>query len=278
MSNNLSDNEILKIFQKTEIFHGSLNSNSILFKLTYKNDFLYFLLYDYKSLYFSKQSNEEILSLNKLLNNSLEFTQLSSLISFLKDNLITQSQSLEITQSNSDKGDFLFYFERLVDILVVKYQFICAENGSYELMQKLFIRPMNNILLSLSAALNNGISLSDIGKLVDNNFMDKKVPFTKEMEQLTIKSSIKVNEIKEDLQEETKESSSNNIGKIKNGIKIKNSKKRNYEKAKFIVSDSESESKEDNQKKSEINEEKEEKEENNNEKFKVKKKKKMKFI
>ena len=39
MSNNLSDNEILKIFQKTEIFHGSLNSNSILFKLTYKNDF-----------------------------------------------------------------------------------------------------------------------------------------------------------------------------------------------------------------------------------------------
>lgn len=276
MSNNiLSDNEILKIFQKTEIFHGSLDSNSILFKLTYKNNFLYFLLYDYRSLYFSKQSSEEILTLNKLLNSSLEFTQLSSLISFLKDNLITQSQSLEIAKTKSDKGNFIFYFEQLVDILVVKYQFICSENNSYELMQKLFIRPMNNILLSLSAALNNGISLSDMSKLVDNNFIGKKVPFTKEMEQLTIKSSIKVNEIKEDFLEETKESNSSHIGKAMNGNKVKNTKKRIYEKAKFIASDSESESKEDYQKKAEINEEKEE---NNNEKCKVKKKKKMKFI
>ena len=105
-----SNKELLSIFSPSELFHSIIDDTSVLFRFIYKSATLNFLLYDYKSLYYCSHSNEEILSITKSLNPSLEYDSLLSLVILLKDNLVS-SEGLSITKiTNENKTIFTFEF------------------------------------------------------------------------------------------------------------------------------------------------------------------------
>ena len=95
-------------FIKGEMYHGILvnqkeinkiksSEKTVLFKFFYFQNKLYFILYDYVDIYFSITEDKDILDTNKSLNSSLEFKDISSLIDFLKENLIIKNKNLIIT-------------------------------------------------------------------------------------------------------------------------------------------------------------------------------------
>ena len=142
-------------FLKGEMYHGILvdpkeinkinsKEKTILFKFFYHQNKLFFILYDYTNIYYSIIEDKEILENNKKLNPSLEFKDLYSLISFLKENLILQNKNLIIIFEEKDKNKenesnenintenveniyYEFMLNSMVDILSIKWIFKCQK-------------------------------------------------------------------------------------------------------------------------------------------------------
>ena len=245
-------------FIKGEMYHGIvINSKEInkikstektvLFKFFYQKNSLFFVLYDYLNIYYSINEDKEILELNKLLNPSLEFKDLYSLISFLKDNLIIQNKNIIITFEEKDKENesnenintenidkiyYEFMLNSMVDILSIKWIFKCEKipfSFVSELSQCIFINPIHNFLLGIGNLINapnnlikngnngmyNGISIEDAKIMVKCNYLGKKVGFSSSIIDLLNNSSCVVNGIKNSIidVQDNDEESKNNIKK-----------------------------------------------------------------
>ena len=111
-------------FIKGEMYHGILvnqkeinkiksSEKTVLFKFFYFQNKLYFILYDYIDIYFSITEDKDILDTNKSLNSSLEFKDISSLIDFLKENLILKNKNLIITYEEKEMSSDDEYKENI---------------------------------------------------------------------------------------------------------------------------------------------------------------------
>ena len=234
-------------FLKGEMYHGILvdpkeinkiknAEKTILFKFFYHQNKLFFILYDYSNIYYSINEDKEILEINKKLNPSLEFKDLYSLISFLKENLILQNKNLIITfeerdndkeneskeNINSDNEESFYYdfmLNSMVDILSIKWIAKCEKiPNAYvsELSQCIFINPIHNFLLGIGNLINipsnlmknnntgiyNGISIDDAKIMVKCNYLGKKIGFNSSIIDLLNTSSSVVNGIKNNLTDE----------------------------------------------------------------------------
>ena len=297
----ISKEEIFTIFSQTKIYHGILiNSEekntfnqSILFKLIYSDEHLNFLLYDYQNIYFSKQSKEEISELNKRYNPTILHKDFESLIEFISNNFIIENENL-IINSKLMNNKIEFEFSSKLEILWVKYSFLSeCINKEYliELSQNLFIKPMNNFLLSIQNLISspndiiinnsnqtvNAISYSDIKHLIKNAYINNNKGFNNHLSELMKDSSIAVNKLNEKMPIVDAKKNIPQIEKNskKNLNKNKSSKKRKGEKV--YIEDEESDNNTDkNDKKDNISL----KEENKikDKEMKKSKKKKMKFI
>ena len=248
-------------FIKGEMYHGILinpkeinkiqsTEKTILFKFFYHQNKLFFILYDYCNIYYSIIEDKEILEINKELNPSLEFKDLYSLISFLKENLILQNKNLIITFDEKDKNkenesnenintdniDKIYYefmLNSMVDILSIKWLAKCEKvpsNFVSELSQCIFINPIHNLLLGIGNLINipnnimknnstgmyNGISIEDAKIMVKCNYLGKKVGFTPSMIDLLSNSSYIVNGVKSTIVEKTNEDDGDKKSKKQN--------------------------------------------------------------
>jgi hypothetical protein len=130
MENNFNKN-LIKIFSESELYTNKIsnkNDKMVLYKCHLYNDNLYFLLFDYFSLYYCSQNLEEVNKLNKELNSSIEFESVQILINFLINNLFKAEKGLIITHENLiDENKENLKFEILVDIIKVKWNFVCEK-------------------------------------------------------------------------------------------------------------------------------------------------------
>ena len=254
-------------FIKGEMYHGILvNQKEInkikssekteLFKFFYFQNKLYFILYDYVDIYFSITEDKDILDTNKSLNSSLEFKDISSLIDFLKENLIIKNKNLIITYEekemsndeeykenispkNMNKTYYEFIFNSIVDILSIKWVLKCEKlpnNLVPNLSQSIFINPIHNFLLGIgnlinyqnaiikntSTGLYNGISVDDAKIMVKCNYLGKKVGFTSSLIDLLSCSSYVVNGIKNSINDRINEEDEEKKAKKKQQINKKN--------------------------------------------------------
>lgn len=234
-SKNIYDKKKFKEnFIKGEIFHGILinqkgenkiiiNDKSVLFKFFYYQNNFYFILYDYSNIFFAIIDDLEILEINKELNPSLEYKDISSLINFLKDNLIIHNKNLIISfeekfydNKNEKKNTYFeFVLNSMVDILSVKWVIKCDKiplEDLEELSQCIFINPIHNFILGIgnlinsssniipnmnsNFGLNSGISLSDAKMMIRCNYLGKKAGFSQTVVELLNCSSNVVNGVK----------------------------------------------------------------------------------
>ena len=234
-------------FLKGDMYHGILidpkeinriksTEKTILFKFFYQQNKLFFVLYDYSNIYYCINEDKEILEINKELNPSLEFKDLYSLISFLKENLILQNKNLIITFEEKDKDKeneskenindeniekiyYEFILNSMVDILSIKWVAKCEKiPNSFvsELSQCIFINPIHNFLLGIGNLINipnnlmknsstgmyNGISIEDAKIMIKCNYLGKKVGFSSSIIDLLNNSSCVVNGIKNSIKDE----------------------------------------------------------------------------
>ena len=234
-------------FLKGEIYHGILVDQkeinkiksiekTILFKFFYHQNKLFFILYDYSYIYYSINEDKEIYEKNKKLNPSLEFKDLYSLISFLKENLILQNKNLILTFEEKDnnkeneskenintENEENFYYEfmlnSMVDILSVKWISKCEKVPDIylsELSQCIFINPIHNFILGIGNLINipnnllknsstgiyNGISIDDAKIMIKCNYLGKKIGFNSSIIDLLNTSSSVVNGIKNNYTDE----------------------------------------------------------------------------
>ena len=256
-------------FIKGEIYHGILinpkeinkinsTEKTILFKFFYHQNKLFFILYDYCNIYHSIIEDKEILEINKELNPSLEFKDLYSLISFLKENLIIQNKNLIITFDEKDKNkenesnenintdniDKIYYefmLNSMVDILSIKWLAKCEKvpsNYVSELSQCIFINPIHNLLLGIGNLINipnnimknnstgmyNGISIEDAKIMVKCNYLGKKIGFSSSIIDLLNNSSCVVNGIKNNSIDEQINDEEGKINKKKSQVMNKKNK------------------------------------------------------
>ena len=254
-------------FIKGEMYHGILvnqkeinkiksSEKTVLFKFFYFQNKLYFILYDYVDIYFSITEDKDILDTNKSLNSSLEFKDISSLIDFLKENLIIKNKNLIITYEekemsndeeykenispeNMNKTYYEFIFNSIVDILSIKWVLKCEKlpnNLVPNLSQSIFINPIHNFLLGIgnlinyqnaiikntSTGLYNGISVDDAKIMVKCNYLGKKVGFTSSLIDLLSCSSYVVNGIKNSINDRINEEEEEKKAKKKQQINKKN--------------------------------------------------------
>ena len=254
-------------FIKGEMYHGILvnqkeinkiksSEKTVLFKFFYFQNKLYFILYDYVDIYFSITEDKDILDTNKSLNSSLEFKDISSLIDFLKENLIIKNKNLIITYEekemsndeeykenispeNMNKTYYEFIFNSIVDILSIKWVLKCEKlpnNLVPNLSQSIFINPIHNFLLGIgnlinyqnaiikntSTGLYNGISVDDAKIMVKCNYLGKKVGFTSSLIDLLSSSSYVVNGIKNSINDRINEEDEDKKAKKKQQINKKN--------------------------------------------------------
>ena len=254
-------------FIKGEMYHGILvnqkeinkiksSEKTVLFKFFYFQNKLYFILYDYVDIYFSITEDKDILDTNKSLNSSLEFKDISSLIDFLKENLIIKNKNLIITYEekemsndeeykenispeNMNKTFYEFIFNSIVDILSIKWVLKCEKlpnNLVPNLSQSIFINPIHNFLLGIgnlinyqnaiikntSTGLYNGISVDDAKIMVKCNYLGKKVGFTSSLIDLLSCSSYVVNGIKNSINDRINEEDEEKKAKKKQQINKKN--------------------------------------------------------
>ena len=254
-------------FIKGEMYHGILvnqkeinkiksSEKTVLFKFFYFQNKLYFILYDYVDIYFSITEDKDILDINKNLNSSLEFKDISSLIDFLKENLIIKNKNLIITYEekemsndeeykenispeNMNKTYYEFIFNSIVDILSIKWVLKCEKlpnNLVPNLSQSIFINPIHNFLLGIgnlinyqnaiikntSTGLYNGISVDDAKIMVKCNYLGKKVGFTSSLIDLLSCSSYVVNGIKNSINDRINEEDEEKKAKKKQQINKKN--------------------------------------------------------
>ena len=232
-------------FLKGEMYHGILinpkeinkiknTEKTVLFKFYYHQNKLFFALYDYSNIYYSINEDKEILELNKSLNPSLEFKDLFSLISFLKENLILQNKNLIISFEEKDKEKesnenintdnvekiyYEFMLNSMVDILSIKWVVKCEKIPFIyvsELAQSIFINPIHNLLLGIGNLINipnnimknsntgmyNGISIEDAKIMIKCNYLGKKVGFSSSIIDLLNNSTSVVNGIKNNIIDE----------------------------------------------------------------------------
>ena len=254
-------------FIKGEMYHGILvnqkeinkiksSEKTVLFKFFYFQNKLYFILYDYVDIYFSITEDKDILDTNKSLNSSLEFKDISSLIDFLKENLIIKNKNLIITYEekemsndeeykenispeNMNKTYYEFIFNSIVDILSIKWVLKCEKlpnNLVPNLSQSIFINPIHNFLLGIGNLINyqnaiikntsiglyNGISVDDAKIMVKCNYLGKKVGFTSSLIDLLSCSSYVVNGIKNSINDRINEEDEEKKAKKKQQINKKN--------------------------------------------------------
>ena len=254
-------------FIKGEMYHGILvnqkeinkiksSEKTVLFKFFYFQNKLYFILYDYVDIYFSITEDKDILDTNKSLNSSLEFKDISSLIDFLKENLIIKNKNLIITYEekemsndeeykenispeNMNKTYYEFIFNSIVDILSIKWVLKCEKlpnNLVPNLSQSIFINPIHNFLLGIgnlinyqnaiikntSTGLYNGISVDDAKIMVKCNYLGKKVGFTSSLIDLLSCSSYVFNGIKNSINDRINEEDEEKKAKKKQQINKKN--------------------------------------------------------
>ena len=254
-------------FIKGEMYHGILvnqkeinkiksSEKTVLFKFFYFQNKLYFILYDYVDIYFSITEDKDILDTSKSLNSSLEFKDISSLIDFLKENLIIKNKNLIITYEekemsndeeykenispeNMNKTYYEFIFNSIVDILSIKWVLKCEKlpnNLVPNLSQSIFINPIHNFLLGIgnlinyqnaiikntSTGLYNGISVDDAKIMVKCNYLGKKVGFTSSLIDLLSCSSYVVNGIKNSINDRINEEDEEKKAKKKQQINKKN--------------------------------------------------------
>ena len=256
-------------FIKGEMYHGILinpkeinkiqsTEKTILFKFFYHQNKLFFILYDYCNIYYSIIEDKEILEINKELNPSLEFKDLYSLISFLKENLILQNKNLIITFDEKDKNKenesnenintdnidkiyYKFMLNSMVDILSIKWLAKCEKvpsNFVSELSQCIFINPIHNLLLGIGNLINipnnimknnstgmyNGISIEDAKIMVKCNYLGKKIGFSSSIIDLLNNSSCVVNGIKNNATDEQINDEEGKINKKKSQVMNKKNK------------------------------------------------------
>ena len=254
-------------FIKGEMYHGILvnqkeinkiksSEKTVLFKFFYFQNKLYFILYDYVDIYFSITEDKDILDTNKSLNSSLEFKDISSLIDFLKENLIIKNKNLIITYEekemsndeeykenispeNMNKTYYEFIFNSIVDILSIKWVLKCEKlpnNLVPNLSQSIFINPIHNFLLGIGNLINyqnaiikntstrlyNGVSVDDAKIMVKCNYLGKKVGFTSSLIDLLSCSSYVVNGIKNSINDRINEEDEDKKAKKKQQINKKN--------------------------------------------------------
>ena len=254
-------------FIKGEMYHGILVNQkeinkiksaekTVLFKFFYFQNKLYFILYDYIDIFFSITEDKDILDMNKSLNSSLEFKDISSLIDFLKDNLIIKNKNLIITYEekemssdieskenispeNMNKKYYEFNLNSIVDILSIKWILKCEKiPNSFvgDLSQCIFINPIHNFLLGIgnlinipntlmknnSTGLYNGISIDDAKIMVKCNYLGKKVGFTPSIIDLLSSSSYIVNGVKRTQLDDINEEDEDKKAKKKQQINKKN--------------------------------------------------------
>jgi hypothetical protein len=254
-------------FVKGEMYHGILvnqkeinkinsSEKTVLFKFFYFQNKLYFILYDYIDIFFSITDDKDILDMNKSLNSSLEFKDISSLIDFLKDNLIIKNKNLIITYEekemsndveskenispeNMNKKYYEFNLNSIVDILSIKWLFKCEKILNIfvgDLSQCIFINPIHNFLLAIgnlinnpntlmknnSTGLYNGISIDDARIMVKCNYLGKKVGFSSSIIDLLSSSSYIVNGIKKTQFDNNNEEDEDKRAKKKQQINKKN--------------------------------------------------------
>ncbi len=253
---NISKDEIFSIFSGTETYHGilinlddkNIINQSILFKIIFIDNYLYFLLYDYQNLYFSKQSKEEINELNTKYNPTILHNNFESLIEFITNNFIIENENLLIN-SKKIEDKIEFEFSSKLEILWVKYSFLSEclnKDFLIELSQNLFIKPINNFILSIQNLISlpndiiesktiNAISYSDIKNLVKNSYINKNKGFNNFLSKLIKESSLAVNNLTEKINPiiDTKKNIillDKNISSKKNTKQNKNLKMRKGEK------------------------------------------------
>ena len=245
-------------FIKGEMYHGVLvnqkdinkiksTEKTVLFKFFYFQNKLYFILYDYLDIYYSIIPDKDILDTNKSLNSSLEFKDISSLIDFLKENLIIKNKNMIITYEEKEMSDDLeskeninpeninktyyeFNLNSMVDILSIKWVFKCEKlpnNYIADLSQCIFINPIHNFLLGIgnlinipnnllknsSTGLYNGISIDDAKLMIKCNYLGKKVGFSSSIIDLLNTSSSVVNGIRSTIEKSSEEDEENKAKK-----------------------------------------------------------------
>ena len=307
--NKLIDQNMYNIFAKTEIYHALIydeidddenRKRSILFRLVFIENKLYFLLYDYINLKLCVQTEEEIFYLHNKLNSNIESNDAKSFINFILDSM-TKNQEIEFMLNFGNRNDKTWItFNKTINLLNLHWIFQCIEISDpkkiLEFSQKLFIQPINNLLITIGNLINNsnnivtyhqnilsGINYYDAKILVKNNLLKQKRGFLPSVCMLTKDSSMSVNGIIEENKENNNKNNSTNNnnknskkGKISNkekSEKIKRSKRRKNEKVKFKESDDEEKDQEEiyinekyeKDKKKEINENKEEEKKENDE-------------
>ncbi len=300
---NISKDEIFSLFSGTETYHGILinleNKNiinqSILFKIIFIDNYLYFLLYDYQNMYFSKQSKEEINELNTKYNPTILHKNFDALIEFITNNFIIENENL-IINSKIIEDKIEFEFSSKLEILWVKYSFLSEclnKDFLIELSQNLFIKPINNFILSIQNLISlpndiienktfNAISYSDIKNLVKNSYINKNKGFNNVLSKLIKDSSIAVNNLTEKINPiiDTKKNIilfDKNISSKKNTKQNKNLKMRKGEKI-YNIEDEQSNDKNEKSKEKDNISIKEETNIIKEKEVKKSKKKKMKFI
>ena len=253
-------------FLKGEIYHGILinpkeinkiksTEKTVLFKFFFHQNKLFFTLYDYSNIYYSIIEDKEILEINKELNPSLEFKDLLSLVSFLKENLILQNKNLLISfeekdienetnenlnTENVDKFYYEFMFNSMVDILSIKWLAKCEKIPICfvsEIAQSIFINPIHNFILGIGNLINipnkitktantgiyNGISIEDAKIMIKCNYLGKKIGFNSSIIDLLKSSSCVVNGVKENnIDENLNEEDDKNNNKKRQIINKKN--------------------------------------------------------
>jgi hypothetical protein len=136
--------DYIKVFQTSELCTGNMSGVNILFRCAVLDEVLYFLLYDFNTVYLSKQTFPEISKLNSLLNPSLEIENgnVGNLVAFILENVIRAEDNLTIY-----KIDGKITFEIIINILKVRWEFDINTPDDGNLTQALFAKPMLNILL-----------------------------------------------------------------------------------------------------------------------------------
>ena len=215
--------DLISIFNYTELYTGKLSQinnikteYNILYRCVIHDNYLYYLLYDYKSLYYNKQVFEHIIKLNKELNPSLEFNDVNGLVSFLIDNIFKAENNLLITQSDNE-----FKFEIIVDIIKVHWSLKCEKLNlhdnlnNFEIAQNLFAKPVINLLFSFQQFLTNEKSITqnktglttnnprndiytgDVNLYIGNLYTNRQKNFNKNLITLTAESTKCINSAKE---------------------------------------------------------------------------------
>lgn len=167
MENISKSHDLRKIFYNTELWTSVIKYQNLDLNILYRcckfDTELFFLFFDFENLFFSHQNIDYITKLNKELNSSLEFDLSENLLDFLIENLFKNDDALIVTKVVN-----VLKFEKLIDIIKVKWQFDCIELREREIISSLFIKPLFGMLFSFQTKFNNNNTLTGCNLQVFN--------------------------------------------------------------------------------------------------------------